>query len=162
LDKFVAKTGYSKSGPEPEFGWSFSDPTLEDAWYGSEEMIIWARTFDQRLRRPAQDRKTYPDQGLIPAPAAGPRREAIIVARSRLVGCYLNEVRYLAGLNLHMHSTKAGSVQARVRDGQLVLHFPDRVAGWISHRWQLSYSQGRDAVAYADSLMRAVAGPFGR
>jgi hypothetical protein len=156
LDKLVAETSFSKSGPEPEFGWGFSDPTLEDAWYALEEMIIWARTFDQRLRRPAQDKKRYPDQGLIPALAAGPRREATITARSRLVGSHLNEVRYLAGLNLHMQSTKAGSVQARVRDGQLVLRFPDRVAGWISHRWQLSYSQGRDAVAYADGLMRAV------
>jgi hypothetical protein len=30
------------------------------------------------------------------------------------------------------------------------------VTGWISHRWQLSYNDGRDAVAYADGLMRAV------
>jgi len=121
--------------PEPELGWNFSDTTLEDAWYALEEMIIWARTFDDRLRHPAHDRRTYPDQGLIPALAASPRREAIITARFRLVGAYLNEVRYLAQLNLHMQSTKAGSVQARVRDGQLVLRFPDRVAGWISHRW---------------------------
>jgi hypothetical protein len=83
----------------------------------------------------------------IPALAAGSRRAAIITARSRLVGAYLNEVRYLAQLNLHMQSTKAGSVQARARDGQLVLRFPDRVTGWISHRWQLSYNDGRDAVA---------------
>jgi hypothetical protein len=45
LDKFVAKTGFSKSSPEPELGWNFSDTTLEDAWYALEEMIIWARTF---------------------------------------------------------------------------------------------------------------------
>ena len=156
LDKLVAKTGFSKSSPEPEVGWNFSDTTLEDAWYALEEMIIWARTFDDRLRHPAHDRRTYPDQGLIPALAASPRREAIITARSRLVGAYLNEVRYLAQLNLHMQLTKAGSVQARVRDGQLVLRFPDRVTGWISHRWQLSYNDDRDAVAYADGLMRAV------
>jgi hypothetical protein len=91
-----------------------------------------------RLRRPAQDRKTYPNQGLIPALAPGPQRAAIIVARSRLIGSYLNEVPYLAGLNLHMQSMQAGSVQARVGDGQLVLRFPDRVAGWICNARALS------------------------
>jgi hypothetical protein len=113
LDKLVAKTGFSKSSPEPELGWNFSDTTLEDAWYALEEMIIWARTFDDRLRHPAHDRRRYPDQGLIPALAAGPRRDAIITARSRLVGAYLNEVRYLAQLNLHMQSTKRAGPSTR-------------------------------------------------
>ena len=45
LHELVAKTGFSKSDPEPELGWNFSDTTLEDAWYALEEMIIWARTF---------------------------------------------------------------------------------------------------------------------
>ena len=106
LDKLVAETGFSMNGPESELGWNFSDTTLEDAWYALEELIIWARTFDDRLRREAHNRRRYPDQGLIPALAAGPRRDAIITARCRLVGAYLNEVRYLAQLNLHMQSTK--------------------------------------------------------
>jgi hypothetical protein len=54
-------TGFSKSSPEPEL-LELLDTTLEDAWYPLEEMIIWARTFDDRRRHPAHDRRTYPDQ----------------------------------------------------------------------------------------------------
>jgi hypothetical protein len=140
LNRFIDETGYTESGPEPEFGWNFSDVTLEDAWYALEEMIIWARAMDDRLKRAARDKKRYPDQGLIPALAAGPRRQAVIAARSRLVHAYLNEVRYLTGLSLHMQSTKAGSVQAQVRDCRLVLRFPDPVTSWVCHRWQLTYN----------------------
>jgi len=67
---------------------------------------------DDRLKREARDKKRYPDQRLIPTLADGPRCQAIIAARSRLVRAYLNEVRDLTGLSLHMQSTKAGSVQA--------------------------------------------------
>jgi hypothetical protein len=66
LDRFIDDTGYTKSGPDPEFGWNFSDVTLEDAWYALEEMIIWARTMDDRLKREARDKKRHPDQGLNP------------------------------------------------------------------------------------------------
>jgi hypothetical protein len=40
-DRFIDQTGYTKSGPEPEFGWNLSDVTLEDTRYALEEMIIW-------------------------------------------------------------------------------------------------------------------------
>ena len=76
--------------PEPELGWNFSDTTLEDAWYALEEMIIWARTFDDRLRHPPHDRRTYPDQGLIPVPLLlvhGVKSSSRL--RFRLVGVYL-------------------------------------------------------------------------
>jgi hypothetical protein len=144
------------TGPEPEHGTWFSDLPFEDAWYALEDMIVWARTPDERLRRRAHDATRFPDQGLIPALADGPRRDAVIAARSRLLNSHLKEVRDLAVLNLHMQRTQAGTPRARVSSGQLILPFPDRLTGWVSHRWQLTYADSRDAVSYADSLMAAV------
>lgn len=144
------------AGPEPEFGTWFSDTPVEDASYALEEMIVWARTVDERLKRRAHDWRRYPEQGLIPALADGPRRQAVIDARSRLLTSHLHEVRELAVLNLHMQSRQGGTPRARVRAGRLVLPFPDRVTGWVSHRWQLTYEDGRDAVSYADGLMEAI------
>ena len=65
-------------------GSGLGGPASEDAWYAIEELLVWACTFDERLRRPARS-KGFPDQGLIPALAAGPRRDAVISARSKLL-----------------------------------------------------------------------------
>jgi hypothetical protein len=144
-----------EAGPEPEFGW-WSDISLEEAWFALEEMMIWARTLDERLKHQPHDRSRYKAQGLIPALAAGPRREAVEAARSHLRNSYLNEVRQLAALNLHMQSTENGSRLASARSGKLVMRFPDRVTEWVCHRSQLTYDTGRDAASYADGLMAAV------
>src|SRR6266511_6060624 len=34
-----------------EDGVSIVDPSMEDAWYTVEELLVWARTLDDRLRR---------------------------------------------------------------------------------------------------------------
>jgi hypothetical protein len=133
-----------------------SDASVEDAWYAVEELLVWARTLDDRLRRPALDRRRYPDQGLIPALADGPRRDAVIRARGRLLSAGVDEARYLSGLNLHMQPIQAGSKSGRVRSGRVVLRFPDRVTASVTHRWQLTFNDNRDAVSFADSLMDAV------
>lgn len=104
-----------------------SDSSLENAWYTVEELLVWARTLDDRLRRPARDKLQFPDQGLIPALAGGPRRDAVIQARSRLLTAGGSEARYLSGLNLHMQAIQAGSKSGKVRWGRIVLPFPDRV-----------------------------------
>ena len=144
-------------GRPAEDGMGLSDPTVEAAWYAIEELILWTRILDDRLRRPALDHKRYPDQGLIPALADGPRRDAVIAARSRLLQGGVQEARYLAGLNLHMQSSQAGTKHGRIKDGEVILQFPDRVTAPIGHRWQLTYRDGRDAVTFADGLMEAVA-----
>jgi hypothetical protein len=95
-------------------GGGMSDQSVDDAWYTVEELLVWARTLDDRLRRPAQDGRRYPDQGLIPALADGPRRDSVIRARSRLLSSGVQEARYLAGLNLHMQSMQAGSKGGRL------------------------------------------------
>jgi hypothetical protein len=133
-----------------------SDPAIEDAWYAVEELLVWARTLDDRLRRHALDWRRYPDQGLIPALADGPRRNAVIRARVRLLAAGVDEARYLSGLNLHMQPIQAGSKSGRVRSGQVVLPFPDRATAPVSHRWQLTFNDNRDAVSFADNLMEAV------
>jgi hypothetical protein len=74
---------YSASLGRSLEGMGVSDPTVEAAWYAIEELLVWARVLDDRLRRDAK-RKGYPDQGLIPALADGLRRDAIIAARVRL------------------------------------------------------------------------------
>jgi hypothetical protein len=133
-----------------------ADPSLEDAWYTIEELLIWARTLDERLRRPAKDKRRYPDQGLIPALADGPRRDAVTDARARLRSAGVNEARHLSGLNLHMQPIQAGSKIGRMRAGRIVLPFPDRITAPVSHRGQLTYHDNRDAVSFADGLMAAV------
>jgi hypothetical protein len=133
-----------------------SDSSVEDAWYTVEELLVWARTLDDRLRRRALDWRRYPDQGLIPALADGPRRNAVIRARDRLLTAGVDEARYLSGLNLHMQPIQAGSKSGRIRSGRVVLPFPDRVTASVSHRWQLTFNDNRDAVSVADGLMRAV------
>jgi hypothetical protein len=145
----------SELGEIEDGGW-LSDASMEDAWYTVEELLVWARTLDDRLRRPALDTRRHPDQGLIPALADGPRRDAVIAARSRLLSAGIREARYLSGLNLHMQSIQAGTKSGRIRSGHIVLPFPDRVTAPVGHRWQLTYQDDRDAVAFADDLMAAV------
>jgi len=138
-------------------GAGMTDPSVEAAWYALEEMLIWARVMDDRLKRPPIDRRRYTvDQGLVPALADGPRRDAIIQLRAQLLQSGGSEARYLSGLSLHMQSSQAGSKRARIRSGKPVLPFPDRVSGPIGHRWQLQYEQGRDAATFADNLMTAI------
>jgi hypothetical protein len=113
-------------------GTGMSHPSLEAAWYSLEEMLTWARTLDDRLKRDPVGGERY-NQGLIPALAEGPRREEIVDARARLRSPYLNEARYLSSLSLHMQSSQAGSKGGRVRGGQLILQFPDPVTNRIDH-----------------------------
>ena len=130
-------------------------PATEQAWYSVEELMFWSRTFDERLCRKAHT-KGFPRQGLIPALADGPRRDAVQAARTRMLHSTFGETRFLANLNLHMQSTNAGSKGADVQDGRLLLAFPDRVTGQIGHRWQLTYDDRRDAVSFADSVLTDV------
>lgn len=126
----------------------------EDAWYSLEEMIIWARMLDDRLRR--RGPKGMPDQGLIPALADGPRRDAVIAARSRYLTSIAGEVRYLADLNLHSQPLLAGTKSAHIVGGQIKLDFPDPVTTAIHDRAQLTFDNGRDGTQFADDLMTAV------
>ena len=80
----------------------------------------------------------------------------MIDARASLRFAGVNEARYLAGLNLHMQSSQAGSKLGRMRSGRIVLPFPDQVMAPVRHRWQLIYDENRDVVSFADGLMAAV------
>jgi hypothetical protein len=111
-------TQWSSTLGEMPDGAGMSDPSVEDAWYTVEELLVWARTLDDRLRRPANDKRRYPDQGLIPALADSPRRDAVTRARNRLLSGGVQEARRLSGLNLHMQSLHAGSKGGRVRSGR--------------------------------------------
>lgn len=147
---------WSSTLDEMSDGADLTDPSIDDAWYTVEELLVWARTLDERLQRRAKEPRRYPKQGLIPALADGPRRNAVIAARARLRFAGVNEARYLAGLNLHMQSTQAGSKLGRMRSGRIILPFPDQVTAPVSHRWQLTYDENRDVVSFADGLMAAV------
>lgn len=133
----------------------FQGSAVEEAWYALEEVLVWARTMDERLKRQSWDRDMRHEQGLIPALADGPRREAVVAARSRLLNSGLGEARLLSGLNLHMQPMQAGR-SGRVDGGRVALPFPDRVSDRVEHRSALSFGQGRDGVAFADQLMSGV------
>jgi hypothetical protein len=148
------KVGIETHGELMEGG-GVSDVSTSDAWYALEEMLMWARALDERLQRDPKARG-LPPQGLVPALAHGPRRSAIVTARSRLLAGPFAEARLLANLNLHVQSTQAGSKSALVRMGDLVLRFPDRIGRRIEHRWELTYNDDRDGVAFALDLWLAV------
>lgn len=137
-------------------GTGIGDPSVEAAWYAVEELLVWARILGDRLKRNAVRRGYRAAQGLVPALANGTRRDTIIDARARLFQGGVDEAHHLACLNLHMQSSQAGSKGGRMHSGQVILRFPDHVSARIDHRWQLTYTQGRDAMSFADGLMAAV------
>jgi len=148
-----AHAGYSITHSLDDY--YITDPDMEAAWYTVEELAVWARTLDERLKRAGS--KGRADQGLIPALADGPRRDAVIAARSRLLNGGLREARWLSGLNLHMQPTQAGFKRGKIENGRIILPFPDRLTGRVDHRWRLTYDDGRDALSFADNLMESVA-----
>ena len=132
-----------------------SDPAVEESWYAVEELLAWARTMDERLRQKAFT-PGYRRQGLVSAMMDGPRREAMIKARERLLAGGVGEARFLTNLNLHVQSIQAGTPLCKVRSGRLLLPFPDRVTKRVAHRIELTYAEDRDAVSFADDLMGSV------
>jgi hypothetical protein len=134
-------------------GQFFAHPAMEDAWYSLEEMFVWARTLDDRLTRYS---KLYSEQGLIPAMADGPRRAAVVAARSRLLIGGVREARYLANLSLHSQSIRAGSKMGKVTSDGIRLPFPDRVNARVRDRWELTYTRARDGIVVANELMASV------
>jgi hypothetical protein len=127
-------------------------PYAEEAWYALEEMTIWCRTLCERLKR---ERRGGPDQGLIPAMAEGPARNAVLAARDKHLRPVM-DLRHFANLNLHYQPTVEGSKRAKIVDGVVVVPFPDRVDDPIAHSWELSYSRYRDALTVADEVMTAL------
>ena len=135
--------------------WHIADPAGEEGWYAVEELLAWARTMADRLRRRAVA-TGFPDQGLIPAMADGARRDAVIDAKARLLAGPVGEARYLANLNLHMQSIKRGTPLCTLRSGRIMLPFPDGVTKRVDHSVELTYADDRDAVSFADELMASV------
>jgi hypothetical protein len=133
-----------------------SDPSTEDAWYAMAELWMWARTLDDRLKRKAVTTGQKKPQGLIPALADGPRREAVVRARSKMLMSPVGEAQHLANLHLHMQPVPAGTKSARVRAGKVILPFPDKVTSTVSHRSELTYKDRRDGVTFADDLSSAM------
>ena len=55
-----------------------------------------------------------------------------------------------------MQSIQAGSKGGRVRSGHVLRRSPIKIDGPISHRWQLTFNDDRDALSFADHLMESV------
>lgn len=132
------------------------DASTETAWYALEEMLIWARTLGDRLKRKSVVTGQRAKQGLIPALAPGVLQTTVVNARSSLLNDGLQEACRLSQLSLHMQPSQSGSRMALVRSGRVVLRFPDSSTGLVDHRIQLTYKDGRDGETFADGLMEAV------
>ncbi|MFI5898446.1 hypothetical protein ACIA5D_51110 [Actinoplanes sp. NPDC051513] len=156
-DAYSTYLDWLKTAPAPPEGVSASWalPELEEAWYAIEDLLAWVRRLEERLERSPRGGPSE-KQGLIPALAEGPRREAVVQARDRLRASCADEARFLSNLNLHQQSVEGGSKVATVVDGRLFLRFPDRVNAVVGHRYQLTFDEGRDAASVADDVVLAV------
>ena len=74
----------------------------------------------------------------------------------RLLGSAVGEARFLTNLNLHVQSIHPGTPVCKVRSGRIVLPFPDKITKRVAHRIELTYADNREAVSFADDLMRSV------
>jgi hypothetical protein len=143
-------------GYVPSTDTGMADESVEDAWYSLEEMLIWTRILEDRLKRNPPPRTRLPDQGLIPALSDGPRRNVVIAVRDRLTAAAFDEARHFANLNLHAHPISLGTKNARVRNGRVGLDFPDAVTAPIHSSVELTYNSRRDGLAIATTIMAAV------
>jgi hypothetical protein len=133
-----------------------TDESVEDAWYSLENMLIWTRILEDRLKRRSLPGSGLPDQGLIPALVDGQRRNAVLAARDRLTNAVFDEVRPYVNLHLHAHPLYLGTRNAHVKNGHVWLRFPDAATWPIFSSIELTYNDNRDGVTVANSVMRAV------
>jgi hypothetical protein len=142
---------------KPLRGVNAAAPSLVDVSYAFVNLLIWARTLRERVERPWRPRSTK-RVGLLPALEPGPLQDRVTDALSSLDDA-LAEARYLTNYALHAGSLPSTSTPAAevLEDGRIVFRIPDPVAGPITTWEEFSFSDGRDALTYAYSLMQSVA-----
>ena len=142
---------------KPLWGVNAAAPSLVDVSYAFVNLLIWARTVRERVERPWRPRSTK-RVGLLPALEPGPLQDRVADALSILDDA-LAEARYLTNHALHAGSLPSTSTPAAevLEDGRIVFRIPNPVAGPITTWEEFSFSDGRDALTYAHSLMQSVA-----
>jgi len=131
-------------------------PSLHEAFYAFINMLTWARAVCERTNRPyrpGDNRRS----GLLPALAAGELSDQVGAAHSRLLRD-LAEVRHMANFALHAGAIPGGGTpSARIMPGGgLVVPVPDQLGGRITTWEEFEFSEGRDMVSFARSIMKAI------
>ncbi len=150
-----------RSRPRPLYGTFVGHGSITHFAWVYQSLLGWGRAFEDRGRLTPPGRlKDAGDIGLVPSlnthhPIAGEVRRIW----DRFQGTGLpNDVRNQSGLALHVSSIhRSASGADLTREGRVVPGAPDPVASRVATRGELSYDQGREALAFADDLWDAIA-----
>lgn len=137
---------------------SFSGaPTLLDASYAFNNVMIWARAVCERIERPYKP--NHKEQvGLLPALSPGPLRDRVRQAFDRLKAEINPAVRLMANYSLHAGTLTGGGTPTAIilDDGKIKLIAPDPPSGPIATWEAFTYDESRDQLAHAREVMRAI------
>jgi hypothetical protein len=138
---------------EPLYGSRVGLSQFSEAYDHWIDFLWWTRAFEERLDRRARGGTRA--IGLLNTLAPGSVADAL---RSGLAACRvasLDDVRFLANYTLHHRIIPLGT-EARITSTRLWLPIPDPVTRPINSPGELTYQQGRDAVAHATTAFAEV------
>lgn len=158
----------------PQYGSWAGAPSVRPAYLEFNSVVVWVRGIQDRmdrgagasalsrvLRRIPIVRRRVPRRtraGLINVLARGSLKDEVRRAH-RAFRRQTGEARLLANFGLHAARVQqnAGSAAAEILDdGSIVLRIPDRVTRPVDLFAEFSFTQGRDALRYANELLAAV------
>jgi hypothetical protein len=144
-----------RSDPLPERH-HWTEPSTVDVWFEFIDMLIWTRTLQDRIERRGMGGD--PEQGLLPALAPGSLKRGVASAFQEFKDGHAAEARHLTNYGVHAGLLpNPGTPLAEVRqDGSLFFVMPDQITTPIDHWQEFSFSQQRDALAFADELFSQV------
>jgi len=143
--------------PKDEIPLGLGHDGATEAWYAFADLLFWARTFVERLKRPPLDRKKFPEQGLIPALRPKRLKKKCERLLNELRAGPVGQARPLANFMLHSALVRHPfSGVEFTKSGDLVLPIPDLPSRVVSHWYLLTWNDERDGFAFAEELWKTI------
>jgi hypothetical protein len=133
-------------------------PTLLDASYAFNNVMIWARAVCERIDRPYKPNHKE-RVGLLPALSPeGSLRDRVQQAFNWLKAELSQAVRFMANYSLHAGTlTGGGTPKATILDdGKIKFAAPDPPSGPIATWEAFTYDESRDQLGHAREVMDAI------
>ena len=150
-NKYFAEFPDMITPPEPQIGSHWNDEAVTAAWYSIIDVLLWARAFEDRLKRGGT--RGDPEQGILVAIAPGDLRRGLLEAWSRFQSGHIKETRLLANYSTHagvFMNPGTPSARATMVTGELIYELPDRVTASVDHWHEFRWTNRRDALTYVD------------